>query len=82
MLLAGLNYFQSLTTSLSAGGEFFWLGGQLRSGLGLALRHSGEQHIATMQVATTGILSAQYAHKVTDKVRSMLALVCASQIRL
>jgi hypothetical protein len=67
---AGLNYFQSITPSLSAGGEFFWLGGQLRSGLGLALRHTGEQHIATCQVATTGILSAQYAHKVTDKVRA------------
>lgn len=64
----GLNYFQSITPSLSAGGEFFWLGGQLRSGLGLALRHTGEQHIATCQVASTGILSAQYAHKVTDKV--------------
>jgi hypothetical protein len=73
--LAGLNYFQSITPSLSAGGEFFWLGGQLRSGLGLALRHTGEQHIATCQVASTGILSAQYAHKVTDKVRGFCCAV-------
>lgn len=65
---AGLNYFQSVTPTLSAGGEFFWLGGQLRSGLGVAVRHTGDAHIATVQVATTGILSAQYAHKVTDKV--------------
>jgi mitochondrial import receptor subunit TOM40 len=63
-----VNYFQSVTPSLSAGGEFFWLGGQLRSGLGLALRHTGDKHIATVQLASTGILSAQYAHKVTDKV--------------
>eukprot|EP00775_Hariotina_reticulata_P013594 gene13594-13719_t len=65
----GLNYFQSVTPSLSAGGEFFWLGGQLRSGLGLAVRHTGDKHTATMQLASTGILSAQYAHKVTDKLR-------------
>lgn len=64
----GLNYFQSLTPGLSAGGEFFWLGGQMRSGLGLALRHTGERHVATLQVASTAILSAQYAHRVTDKV--------------
>eukprot|EP00879_Flechtneria_rotunda_P032803 GHRR01036163.1.p1 GENE.GHRR01036163.1~~GHRR01036163.1.p1 ORF type:complete len:159 (-),score=37.03 GHRR01036163.1:36-512(-) len=66
--IAGLNYFQSVTPRFSAGGEFFWLGGQLRSGVGLAVRHTGDNHIATMQLATTGILSAQYAHKVTDKV--------------
>lgn len=47
----------------------FWLPAQLRSGVGLCLRHQGEKHIATLQAATTGILSAQYAHRVTDKVR-------------
>jgi hypothetical protein len=40
---AGLNYFQSITPLLSARGEFFWLGGQLRSGLGLALRIKSQQ---------------------------------------
>lgn len=81
----GLNYFQSVSPSLSAGGEFFWLGGQMRSGLGLAVRHTGDNHIATMQVATTGILSAQYAHRVTDKVSScgkenrVAQLLCPSE---
>jgi mitochondrial import receptor subunit TOM40 len=60
----GLNYFQSLTPRLSAGGEFFWLHSNLKSGVGLALRHAGDKHIATAQLATTGILSMQYAHKV------------------
>lgn len=64
----GLNYFQSVTPNLSAGGEVFWLPQQMRSGVGLCLRHQGEKHIAAMQLATTGILSAQYAHRVTDKV--------------
>lgn len=60
----GLNYFQSVTPKLSAGGEFFWLAGSQKSGVGLAMRHAAEKHVATMQVATTGILSLQYAHKV------------------
>lgn len=64
----GLNYMQSLTPNLAAGGEVFWLPNQLRSGVGVTLRHQGEKHIATMQASNTGILSAQYAHKVTDKV--------------
>ncbi|KAL6764076.1 40 kDa translocon at mitochondrial outer envelope membrane [Haematococcus lacustris] len=64
----GLNYFQSLTPRLSAGGEFFWLHSNLKSGVGLAMRHQGTKHVATMQVATTGILSLQYAHKVNEKV--------------
>jgi len=59
---------QSLTPNLAAGGEVFWLPNQLRSGVGVTLRHQGEKHIATMQASNTGILSAQYAHKVTDKV--------------
>jgi mitochondrial import receptor subunit TOM40 len=60
----GLNYFQSVTPSLSAGGEFFWLQSSLKSGVGLALRHTGEKHVGTMQLATTGIMSMGYAHKV------------------
>jgi len=64
----GLNYFQSLTPKLSAGGEFFWLHNNLKSGVGLAMRHQGDRHVATMQVATTGILSMQYLHKVNEKV--------------
>jgi hypothetical protein len=66
--LAGLNYFQSITPQLSAGCEMFYLSQQLKSGVGLAARHTGEKHIATMQLATTGILQAAYAHKVTEKV--------------
>jgi hypothetical protein len=49
----------------------FWLPQQLRSGVGLCLRHTGDKHIAAVQLATTGILSAQYAHRVTDKVREL-----------
>jgi len=64
----GLNYFQSITPGLSAGCEMFYLSQQLKSGVGLAARHNGEKHIATMQIATTGILQAAYAHKVTEKV--------------
>jgi mitochondrial import receptor subunit TOM40 len=64
----GLNYFQSITPHLSAGGEFFWLHSGLKSGVGLAVRHTGEKHVGTLQAATTGILSMGYAHKVTDKI--------------
>ncbi|MEW5303334.1 MAG: hypothetical protein WDW38_001658 [Sanguina aurantia] len=64
----GLNYFQSVTPKLSAGGEFFWLHANQKSGVGLALRHADKQHVATLQVATTGILSLQYAHRVNEKV--------------
>ena len=64
----GANYFQSITPALSVGGELFWLSQALKSGVGLAARHVGERHIATLQAATTGILSLQYAHRVTDKV--------------
>lgn len=60
----GLNYFQSITPKLSAGGEFFWLPSNAKSGVGLALRHQGDKHVATCQIATTGIMNAQYTHKV------------------
>lgn len=64
----GINYFQSVTDKLSVGGEFFFVKSGNKSGLGVAVRHSGDKHIAVAQLATTGILSLQYAHKVTDKV--------------
>lgn len=64
----GANYFQSITPKLSAGGEFFWLQSNLKSGVGLALRHTGDKHVATLQLATTGIMSMGYAHKVSDKI--------------
>ena len=64
----GLNYFQSVTENLALGGEAFYLGSQRKSGVGFALRHQGDPGIATCQVATTGLLSATYHHKVSDKV--------------
>lgn len=64
----GVNYLQSVTPHLSVGGEFFWLGQNLKSGVGIAARHATDDHIATAQAATTGILSLQYAHKVTEKI--------------
>jgi len=41
---------QSVTPNLSAGGEFFWLQSNLKSGVGLAMRHTGEKHVGTLQV--------------------------------
>lgn len=64
----GVNYFQAITPSLSAGGEIFYLSQQLKSGVGAAVRHTGERHIAVAQVANTGIINLQYAHRVTDKI--------------
>ena len=66
----GINYFQSVTPSLSMGGEAFWLGQQRKSGTGFAARHQGEQHVATCQLATTGLINATYIHKVNEKVNS------------
>ena len=65
----GINYFQSVTPSLSMGGEAFWLGQQRKSGTGFAARHQGELHVATCQLATTGLINATYIHKVNEKVR-------------
>ena len=64
----GLNYFQSVTNNLALGGEAFYLGSQRKSGVGLAMRHQGDPGIATCQIATTGLLSATYHHKVSEKV--------------
>lgn len=64
----GLNYFQSITPRLSVGGEMFWLHSNMKSGTGIAVRHAGERHVATLQFASTGIANMQYTHKVNDKV--------------
>jgi len=64
----GINYIQSVTPTLSLGGEAFWLGGQRKSGVGLAARHASDSCVATAQIATTGLLSTTYVHKVSDKV--------------
>jgi mitochondrial import receptor subunit TOM40 len=67
----GLNYFQSVTPTLSAGGEFFYLQSSQKSGVGLAMRHqTSDKHVSTMQIATTGIMSMGYAHKLSEKVRA------------
>lgn len=71
----GLNYFQSVTPKLALGAELFWLQSNLKSGVGLAARHADEKHIAVAQVATTGILSLQYGHKVTDKIMLLTDLM-------
>lgn len=64
----GLNYFQSVTPQLSVGGELFWLRSAQKSGAGFAARHAGAAHVATAQIATTGLLSLAYIHRVSDKV--------------
>jgi len=63
----GINYLQSVTDNLALGGEAFWLGSQRKSGVGFAARHQSDQCIATCQVATTGLLSLTYLHKLSDK---------------
>ncbi|KAI7846351.1 hypothetical protein COHA_000188 [Chlorella ohadii] len=63
----GANYFQSVTPQLSLGGEVFYLAEQRRSGIGLAARHAGEKHIATAQVANTGLVSLTYIQKISEK---------------
>ncbi|KAK9823803.1 hypothetical protein WJX72_005619 [[Myrmecia] bisecta] len=64
----GCNYLQSVTPNLALGAEAFWLGQQRRSGTGFAARHSSDKHVATAQVATTGLVSMTYVHKVSEKV--------------
>lgn len=64
----GANYLQSVSPSLALGGEVFWLGNQMKSGLGLAARHANGTGVSTCQVATTGLLSLTYTHKLSEKV--------------
>jgi hypothetical protein len=65
----GVNYLQSVTPSLALGGEAFWLGQQRKSGAGFAARHADAAHVATCQVATTGLVSLTYLQKVSEKAR-------------
>jgi len=67
----GFNYLQSVTPTLSLGGEGFWLGGQKKSGVGFAGRYADDKTVATAQVATTGLASLTYSMKVSEK--AMLA---------
>ena len=69
--IAGLNYLQSVTPNLSLGGETFWLSAAMKSGVGFAARHQGEKHIATAQLATTGLVSLNYAHRLSEKVKTL-----------
>lgn len=39
-----------------------------RSGIGLAARHVGEKHVATGQVANTGLVSLTYIQRISEKV--------------
>ena len=65
----GLNYLQSVTPRLALGGEAFWLGQQRKSGAGFAARHADDKHVATAQVATTGLVSLTYLRRISEKVR-------------
>ena len=67
----GVNYIQSVTGTLSLGGEGFWLGGQKKSGVGLAARYADNRSVGTAQLATTGLVSLTYTTKVSEK--AMLA---------
>lgn len=65
----GCNYMQSITPTLSAGTEAFYLAKGGKSGVGAVLRHATPKHVSTVQVATTGILSCTYFHKVNEKAQ-------------
>lgn len=65
----GVNYLQSVTPNLSLGGEAFWLGQQRKSGAGFAARYVDKEHVATAQVATTGLVSLAYLRRLSEKVR-------------
>ncbi len=73
LVTAGFNYLQSVTPNLALGGETFWLSQAMKSGVGFAARHQGEKHIATAQIATTGLVSLNYAHRLSEKVSLITA---------
>ena len=75
----GLNYLQSVTPRLALGGEAFWLGQQRKSGAGFAARHADDKHVATAQVATTGLVSLTYLRRISEKVRGPGAQGCRSR---
>ena len=64
----GVNYLQSVTPNLALGGEAFWLGQQRKSGAGFAARYADKEHVATAQVATTGLVSLAYLRRLSEKV--------------
>lgn len=64
----GLNYLQSVTPRLALGGEAFWLGQQRKSGTGFAARLHDDKSVTTAQIASTGLVSLAYVHRVSDKV--------------
>jgi mitochondrial import receptor subunit TOM40 len=64
----GINYLQSVTPRLALGGEAFWLGQQRKSGAGFAGRFTGEEFVATAQLATTGLVSFTYVQRISEKV--------------
>ena len=65
-----------MTPNLALGGETFFLSQAMKSGVGFAARHQGEQHVATAQIATTGLISLNYAHKLSEKVGPNAQLSC------
>lgn len=65
----GANYLQSVTPHLALGGEAFWLGQQRKSGAGFAARYANSAHIATAQIATTGLVSLTYLRRISEKVQ-------------
>ena len=64
----GVNYLQSVTPHLALGGEAFWLGQQRKSGAGFAARYANDAHVATAQLATTGLVSLTYLRRISEKV--------------
>ena len=74
--VAGFNYFQSVTPWLALGGETFWLGQQRKSGTGFAARLHDDKSVATAQVASTGVVSLTYVHRVSEKVRHAACGAC------
>ncbi|CAI0415365.1 unnamed protein product [Linum tenue] len=66
--LFGASYIQSITPHLSMGGEVFWAGQHLKSGVGYAARYENDKMVATGQVASTGMVAMSYVQKVSEKV--------------
>jgi mitochondrial import receptor subunit TOM40 len=66
--LFGASYIQSVTPSLSLGGEVFWAGQHRKSGIGYAARYNTDKMVATGQVASTGMVALSYVQKVSEKV--------------
>ncbi|ESQ47882.1 hypothetical protein EUTSA_v10021197mg [Eutrema salsugineum] len=66
--LIGATYIQSVTPSLSLGGEVFWAGVPRKSGIGYAARYETDKMVATAQVASTGAVVMNYVQKISEKV--------------